>query len=201
MPRRYCAKNVPTGTPARRSGGRRAEPHVAAGMPWSGRFEQRRASTANDDPGEGLRCVKRLTGAAAPVNRATVQDATPRSLFQPNRPQPGPTLTRPTELLTRSNFRRCRRGAVVQGPFRESRAIPQHKGGVDGQSHEVVRDPRAISASVSCRCPLAAPLSKVQARVLSTSQRCRDRSKCLRVRHGGASAGPNGGHLLGHKEP
>ena len=151
---------------------------------------------------EGLRCVKRLTGAAAPVNRATVQDATPRSLFQPNRPQPGPTLTRPTELLTRSNFRRCRRRGPSSKDHSENHALSRNiKAALTASPMKWFRGPRAISTSVSCRCPLAAPLSKVQARVLSTSQRCRDRSKCLRVRHGGASAGPNGGHLLGHKEP
>jgi hypothetical protein len=72
-------------------------------MPWSGRLNSAGQALLTMAQDEGLRCVKRLTGAAAPVNRATVQDAT-------------------------------------LGP-------------------------------------------------------------CSRVRHGGASAGPNGGHLLGHKEP
>ena len=91
---------------------------------------------------EGLRCVKRLDWCGStgqPRDRSgrhpsvlvPAQQASARAHIDPSN-RTLDTLQLPPLSAP---------GPVVQGPFRESRAIPQHKGGVDGQSHEVVQGP------------------------------------------------------------
>jgi hypothetical protein len=53
------------GTPARRSGGRRAEPHLANGMPWSGRLNRALGKLRTMTR---LGCCQRLSGAGTEVN-------------------------------------------------------------------------------------------------------------------------------------